>query len=79
LPGVPAVVAASLFINRDRARRFEMLVLTRKEGQSIIAGDVLTVTVKRIAGNKVQLCFDAPKEVKIVRKELKRGKEDRNA
>ncbi|WP_417459089.1 carbon storage regulator [Kordiimonas sp.] len=43
-----------------------MLVLTRKEGQSITAGDV-TVHVRRISGNSVSIGVDAPPTVRILR------------
>ena len=45
-----------------------MLVLGRKEGQSIEAGE-LKVTVLEIRGNWVRLGFDAPKSVLIRRTE----------
>ena len=47
-----------------------MLVLTRKIGESVRIGDNITVTVQRVAGNRVALSFDAPREVRIVRSEL---------
>ncbi len=37
-----------------------MLVLTRKIGQSIVISGRITLTVNRIAGNRVVLAFDAP-------------------
>ena len=48
-----------------------MLVLTRKVGESVVCGKgLLTVRVKKIAGNKVQLIFDAPREMPINRGEV---------
>jgi carbon storage regulator CsrA len=52
------------------ARRQEMLALTRKKGQGIYIGEVL-VRVSRIDGNRVTLSIDAPREVKVLRGELK--------
>lgn len=46
-----------------------MLVLSRKDGQSVHIGTDVTITVKR-SGNGVKLCIDAPNHVRIVRAEL---------
>lgn len=48
-----------------------MLVLTRKPGESIVIGDDIVVTVVRVAGQKVRLGIDAPKEVRIDREEIR--------
>lgn len=48
-----------------------MLVLTRKEGEKLVIGDNIVVTINRIAGNRVAIGIDAPREVSIVRGELK--------
>jgi carbon storage regulator len=47
-----------------------MLVLSRKEGQKLVIGDNVVVTVNRIAGNRVTIGIEAPREVSIVRGEL---------
>ncbi len=47
-----------------------MLVLSRKVGEKLIIGGNITVVVSRIAGNRVTLAIEAPKEVRIVRGEL---------
>ncbi len=50
-----------------------MLVLTRKEGQSIaldFGGTVAVVTVALIDGGKVKLGIDAPPAVAVVREEV---------
>ena len=47
-----------------------MLVLTRKETEAIMVGEV-KVTIVRIKGGTVRIGIDAPKEVKILREELK--------
>ena len=47
-----------------------MLVLSRKTGQSIVISGRITLTVNRIAGNRVALAFDAPQHVHIRRSEL---------
>lgn len=48
-----------------------MLVLTRKEGERILIGENISVTVVRIAGGGVRLGVDAPAEVPVMRSELK--------
>jgi carbon storage regulator len=47
-----------------------MLVLSRKEGERLIVGDQIVVTVTRISGNRVTLGIEAPRDVRIVRGEL---------
>ena len=46
-----------------------MLVLSRKKGEQLIISDNIIITVLEI-GNELKLGIDAPKKVKIVRKEL---------
>ena len=48
-----------------------MLVLSRKSTESIHVGDSVVVTVLEIRGNKVRLGIDAPKEIHVLRSELK--------
>jgi carbon storage regulator len=47
-----------------------MLTLNRKEGQSIVIDDKITITVKRVAKNRVSLGIEAPAEVHVRRSEL---------
>lgn len=47
-----------------------MLVLSRKEGEQLVIGDNIVLTVNRIAGNRVAIGIEAPREVPIVRGEL---------
>ncbi|MEM6978243.1 MAG: carbon storage regulator [Planctomycetota bacterium] len=47
-----------------------MLVLSRKEGEKLVIGDNVVITVNRISGNRVAIGIDAPREVSIVRGEL---------
>ena len=49
-----------------------MLVLSRKESESIVIGGNITVQVQRIKGKVVSLSIKAPKDVPIVRSELRR-------
>ena len=47
-----------------------MLVLSRKVGERIHVGDNITLEIRRIAGNRVTLALDAPRNVRILRGEL---------
>ena len=48
-----------------------MLVLSRKVGERILIGDNITIVVVRCSGDKVRIGIEAPKEVKVIREELK--------
>lgn len=52
----------------------EMLVLTRRVGEVIKIGDDITIEVLDARGKQVRLGITAPKEVKVLRQELKDGK-----
>ena len=47
-----------------------MLVLSRKAGERIHIGNNITIEVRRVAGNRVTLALDAPRDVRILRGEL---------
>jgi carbon storage regulator len=44
-----------------------MLVLTQREGEILEIGDDVRIYIKRIKGNWVRLCIDAPPEVSLQR------------
>ena len=44
-----------------------MLVLTQKEGEVLQVGPDVRIHIKRIKGNWVRLCIDAPKSVHLQR------------
>ena len=44
-----------------------MLVLTQREGEVLEVGDNVRIHIKRIKGNWVRLCIDAPPEVTLQR------------
>ncbi len=48
-----------------------MLVLSRKEKEVIKIGEEITITLLRIDGNKVRIGIDAPKDIRVIRGELK--------
>ena len=50
-----------------------MLVLSRKSGERIRIGENITIEVRRVAGNRVTLALDAPKDVRILRGELEQA------
>lgn len=59
-----------------------VLVLTRKTNESIMIGDEVEISVLSVAGDKVRLGIDAPREVEIFRKEVyhsREADEDREA
>lgn len=47
-----------------------MLVLSRKVGERIHVGDDIVLEIRRIAGNRVTLALEAPRNVRILRGEL---------
>jgi carbon storage regulator len=55
-----------------------MLVLSRKQTESVFINDNVVVTVLRIRGNQVQLGIDAPKEMPVHRSEVHERIQKRN-
>lgn len=47
-----------------------MLVITRKKDESILIGDNIEVVVVKVDDGSVKLAINAPRDVKILRKEL---------
>jgi carbon storage regulator len=47
-----------------------MLVLTRGQDDAIVLGDNVIITVLDIRGDKVRIGIEAPREMKILRKEI---------
>ena len=54
-----------------------MLVLSRKNEEEIYIGDIM-IKVVEISKNNIRLGIDAPKDVAILRGELKKSIEDTN-
>ena len=50
-----------------------MLVLTRKEGERVVIGSDITVTVLEVRGERVKLGFRSPAEVPIHREEVQKA------
>ncbi len=49
-----------------------MLVLSRKQGQSIVVGNDIIITVKEIRGRNVRLSIQTPPNVPVFREEIHR-------
>ena len=47
-----------------------MLVLTRKKDQTLVIGDNVEITVLDIQGDQIRFGINAPKNVKVYRKEI---------
>jgi carbon storage regulator len=48
----------------------DMLVLSRKPGESILIGDNIEVKIIDVQGDQVKIGINAPRDVTILRKEL---------
>jgi carbon storage regulator len=55
-----------------------MLVLSRKEKESILIGDGIEIIVQEIGKDNVRIAIIAPNDVKILRKELLENVKDEN-
>ncbi|MEX9957910.1 carbon storage regulator CsrA [Providencia alcalifaciens] len=57
-----------------------MLILTRRVGETLMAGDEITFTVLGVRGNQVRIGVEAPKNVSVHREEIyKRIQAEKNA
>ena len=52
-----------------------MLVLTRKQKESIKIGDSIVITILRVQGHSVRVGIEAPRDVRVVRGELAASKQ----
>ena len=48
-----------------------MLVLSRKSGEKIHVGEDVVIEIKRVTGSRVTVAIEAPREIRILRGELK--------
>lgn len=55
-----------------------MLVLSRSQGESVMIGDNIVVTVLEVRGDVVRIGIDAPRDVKVHREEVFRALEEAN-
>ncbi len=47
-----------------------MLVLTRKQGEGIIIGDDIKITIIELKSGGIRIGIDAPRELKVYRQEV---------
>ena len=50
--------------------RLEMLILTRRVGETLMIGDEVTVTVLGVKDNQVRIGVNAPRDVTVHREEI---------
>ena len=48
----------------------QMLILTRRVGETVMIGDEVTITVLGVKGNQVRIGINAPKHVAVHREEI---------
>ena len=53
-----------------------MLVLTQKEGEILQIGDDVRIYIKKVKGNWVRLCIDAPREISLQRIPVDKAREE---
>ncbi len=47
-----------------------MLILSRRESESVHLGDDIVLTIVRVSGEKVRIGIEAPPHIKVLRNEL---------
>lgn len=55
-----------------------MLVITRKEGESILIGDDIEITVSKVSDGSAKIAINAPRDRVILRKELYKQVQNEN-
>lgn len=56
-----------------------MLLLTRKNDESIYIGDDIQITILEVKGNQVRIGINAPKDIDVHREEVYRRIETQNS
>ena len=54
----------------NRQGKDNMLILTRRVGETLMIGDEVTVTVLGVKGNQVRIGVNAPRDVTVHREEI---------
>src|SRR6187399_358915 len=62
--------SANAIYQRGSAEGPNMLILTRRVGESVVIGEDVTVTVLGVKGNQVRIGINAPKTVAVHREEI---------
>ena len=52
-----------------------MLILQRKEGESLLIGNEIEISILSVEAGRVRLAIEAPKSISILRAELKKAAE----
>jgi carbon storage regulator len=47
-----------------------MLVLSRKQGQTIVIGEGIEIQIAAVQGNRVRIAINAPRNIRVMRGEL---------
>ncbi len=55
-----------------------MLILSRRPGQTILIQDNITVTILSVSGDRVKLGITAPKDARVLRRELEEAVREEN-
>ena len=55
-----------------------MLVITRKEGESLLIGDNIKINITKVNDGSAKIAIDAPKDMTILRSELVKAIEEEN-
>jgi len=55
-----------------------LLVISRKKGESLLLGEDIEITVVKVEEGTVKLSISAPRNIKILRKELYKEVEEEN-
>lgn len=53
-----------------------MLVIRRRAGEAVVIGEDIEILITEIGPSRVKLCISAPREVPVMRKEVKLTREE---
>lgn len=55
-----------------------MLIVSRKQGESIVIGENIEIRILEISESSIRIGIEAPKSIRVLRKELIKEVEDEN-